>query len=592
MKKSDYLLWKNRIENSYAAFLAEREADYLPERKESLPADYCMAARPDGRLHENAESLIVAWIKEKSYPDFIYCDEDRLNAETGERSAPFLKPDWSPETLESFFYPGGLVVLKQTLVARAERETGRKADLDSVDFLYECAVRAETVSHLPLILYHSFSAPDYQYGRKRNPDLINTDKISAVILSKDNPDMLGRCIRSLQAFGGEELEIIVVDNGSSRENTEKTEALSDELGFCYRRSPMEFVYSALCNIGASAASGRFLLFLNDDVEVPCENGFLGKMKALAAKPQVGAVGIKLLYPDSDLIQHVGITDLAVGPSHKLATFPDSEEYYFGRNRVTYNMLAVTGACLMVEKQKFDAVGGFDERLFVAYTDVDLCVDLLEKGFRSVVVNDVFLYHHESVSRGNDILSREKRQRLDRERSLFYGKHPFLKEKGDPFYHRDLTPWKLEYEPDILMPWEEPEWRSKPIEGRRLMRAGAKIFASIDAVGRRSGMQGDYYEVEGWIFRQGRRGLLYEPGIVLSADGHQSRYTAVRRFRRELPEVFPGEKQIDLNGFICRIPCEDLHGIRHAQAAACCCPVFAPVCYVKQETGKLLWERQS
>lgn len=585
MKKSEYLLWKNRTEHPYEAFLEERAHDYRPETDGRLPADYCMAVKNCGRLHEKAEFLVAEWIRKNGNPDFIYCDEDCIEYESGRRYKPFLKPDWSPDTLKSFFYPGGLVVMKKELAERAVKESGLKCDLQSVDFLYECAVRARKVSHLPLILYHSYEECEYLY--QLNHDLTGStemagDKISIVILSKDNPVMLEQCISSVRKYAGDGIsEIIVIDNGSSDGNTRRAEALAEKYRFLYERKPMDFIYSALCNIGASKASGDFLLFMNDDVEAPCANGFLQKMRRKAAEPQIGAVGVKLLYPGSDKIQHVGITDLAVGPSHKLATFPDNVSYYFGRNRYSYNVLAVTGACLMVEKKKFDEVGGFDERLSVSYTDVDLCTDLLEKGYRNVVINDVFLYHHESVSRGDDVYDKEKRQRIDRERRYYYGKHPFLKEKGDPYYHRDLTPWKLEYEPDVLMPWEDITNMARPLSRRKIVDAGASVYASVDAVRQTP----DYFEVEGWVFRHGRSGLRYEPGVVLCAQGKEICYPAVRRYRSELPEVFAGEKQIDLSGFICRIPRKDLENVDGAGVWACLYPVHSRKCYVKRESLK-------
>lgn len=585
MKKSEYLSWKNRIEHPYDVFLEERKQDYLPGQRRSLPADYCMAVKDCGRIHENAESLIAEWIDREGCPDFIYCDEDCMDRESGRRYRPFLKPEWSPDTLKSFFYPGGLVVMKRELTERAASESGVACDLRSADFLYECAVRAGKVSHLPLILYHSFEECDYRY--KASHDSAEnegdcTGRISIVILSKDNPGLLERCISSIKKYAGKnEPEIIVIDNGSNGGNTEKVRSLSEQYGFFYERRPMDFIYSALCNIGASRASGRFLLFMNDDVEVPSGNGFLNRMRQKASGPGTGAVGIKLLYPDSGLIQHAGITDLAVGPSHKLATFPDDREYYFGRNRYTYNVLAVTGACLMVEKRKFDEVGGFDEHLLVSYTDVDLCTDLLERGYRNVVINDVFLYHHESVSRGNDIYDGGKRRRIDREREYYYGKHPFLKEKGDPYYHRDLTPWKLEYEPDLLMPWEDITEMAHPLEGRRILDAGTSVRASVDAVRQMP----DYFEIEGWIFRHGRSGLKYDPGVVLAAGGREICYPAVRRYRKDLPEVFPGEKRIDLSGFICRIPRKDMENLNGAGVLACLYPAHSGRCYVMRESLK-------
>ena len=107
----------------------------------------------------------------------------------------------------------------------------------------------------------------------------------------------------------------------------------------------------------------------------------------------------------------GVTNLKIGPSHKLITFPDEEDYYFGRNRVTYNVAAVTAACLMVSRKKYEKVGGLDESLPVAYNDVDFCFKLLEAGYVNVQRNDAILWHHESLSRGLDEQNEGKWERL-------------------------------------------------------------------------------------------------------------------------------------------------------------------------------------
>lgn len=126
----------------------------------------------------------------------------------------------------------------------------------------------------------------------------------------------------------------------------------------------------MCNRGAELAEGKFLLFLNDDIEV-CGNDWLDKMVIRAMQPYVGSVGLKLYYPDSVKIQHDGIVNLPVGPVHKLQFMEDDKSYYFGRNRFDLNCVAVTGACLLIRTEVFRETGGFREALRVAYNDVDL-----------------------------------------------------------------------------------------------------------------------------------------------------------------------------------------------------------------------------
>ena len=304
--------------------------------------------------------------------------------------------------------------------------------------------------------------------------------VSVIIPSKDNPDILKKCLQGCKSAiscgekevqsGREEklqndgkdksqsgwkeklqsggkrtetvlpIEIILVDNGSSPENRAKVEELLQEMNSScfqlhYVYEPMEFHFSKMCNLGAEHAKGQFLLFLNDDVEL-CLPGCIAQMAALADREYTGAVGMKLYYPDSDRIQHAGITNLPMGPVHKLQFLNDNICYYYKTNRGWRNVLAVTAACLMVDRDKFAQVGGFSVELRVAFNDVDLCFQLYELGYWNVCMNDLYAYHHESLSRGDDEAP-EKLERLLQERDLLYRRHPELAGQ-DPYYSIHLN----------------------------------------------------------------------------------------------------------------------------------------------------------
>ncbi len=290
--------------------------------------------------------------------------------------------------------------------------------------------------------------------------------VSVIIPSKDHPDVLFRCLDSFvdktSGLGTKvKTEFIIVDNGSSQENKNRIEQKLKKINntrYLYKELPFNFSY--MCNWGAQEAQGDYLLFLNDDMEI-VDADWLTLLMEKAVLPYVGAVGAKLLYPDTDIIQHAGITNLRVGPAHKLQFAHDNEDHYFGQNRGVHDMLGVTGACLLVKKTIFEKVGGFDETLAVAFNDVDLCYKIYEEGYYNVVRNDLFLFHHESLSRGKDGESEEKQLRLLREKDYLYEKHQDLYGK-DPFYHPYLTTDMLEteytpafrYQVDLTMPWEK------------------------------------------------------------------------------------------------------------------------------------------
>ncbi len=296
------------------------------------------------------------------------------------------------------------------------------------------------------------------------PADIPVPTVSVIIPSKDHPDVLFRCLDSFvdktSGLGTKvKTEFIIVDNGSSQENKNRIEQKLKKINntrYLYKELPFNFSY--MCNWGAQEAQGDYLLFLNDDMEI-VDADWLTLLMEKAVLPYVGAVGAKLLYPDTDIIQHAGITNLRVGPAHKLQFAHDKEDHYFGQNRGVHDMLGVTGACLLVKKTIFEKVGGFDETLAVAFNDVDLCYKIYEEGYYNVVRNDLFLFHHESLSRGKDGESEEKQLRLLREKDYLYEKHQDLYGK-DPFYHPYLTTDMLEteytpafrYQVDLTMPW--------------------------------------------------------------------------------------------------------------------------------------------
>lgn len=422
-----------------------------------------------------------------------------------ERRSPWFKPDWSPDLLDSRLYFGSVIALRKELFQKvaAHYDTYYPGQQFCIvcqpidDTYYEVLNLAAyekwvhrcvglagayekgstAIGHISSILFHSEDEKEQEKfleesaWRKeckeesildfRKSRMLGTPVVSVVIPSKDQPVMLEKCIQGCQLAGkiGQQgirknpeltetelpVEFLVVDNGSSPENRTKVENLMERLKASgltirYLYSPMDFNFSRMCNLGAEQAKGQFLLFLNDDVEL-CLPGCIEEMAALADRFFTGAVGLKLLYPDSVRIQHAGITNLPMGPVHKLQFLNDNECYYFDCNRGSRNVLAVTAACLMVEKDKFQEAGGFADELPVAFNDVDLCFRLHELGYWNVCVNDRYAYHCESLSRGADE-SAEKLERLMRERDKLYNSHPQLS-GVDPFYSVHLNREELD-----------------------------------------------------------------------------------------------------------------------------------------------------
>ncbi|MCR4895721.1 MAG: glycosyltransferase [Lachnospiraceae bacterium] len=414
--------------------------------------------------------------------------------------------------------------------------------------------------------------------------------VSVVLLSKDHPEVLEVALKSFtERTAYAHVEFLVADNGSSPENRKAYEALSECYGFRYLVHPSEFNFSAMCNLGYREAKGDLILFLNDDVEI-LQGDWLRKMAGLALQPGVGAVGARLHYAHSELIQHVGVTMLKNGPSHKLTGFSDRDVIYHGVNRLNREVLSVTAACLLVGRRKLEAAGPascgsfpFDESLKVAYNDVELCFRLARAGYRNVQCNEALLDHYESLTRGSDAGNAAKWERLYGERKALFALYPEY-EGRDPYYHPDLIDNALGYEVNYKFPWTDKEMTAEVlpedegIPGKRL-NAGP-LRARIDEavydpapypgapdtcvirgwVLPLAAMGGKAGKVFGCLFPAGRSEAVLRADRILTltaADGQKIRAVAVPMYRSDLEAAFSGCPMAGMAGFFLRLPAEAL-----------------------------------
>lgn len=428
----------------------------------------------DDVLAPNALYEVVKLLNQDKSLDFIYSDEDKLSEDGKHRHQPHFKPDWSPDTMMSLMYTCHLGVYRKRIGDELEwLRTGFEGAQD-YDLTLRFTEKTKNIGHVTKILYHwrerkestainpeakgyivdaarktkeealkrrGYEAQlewvDNIYQFRVNYKPVGNPKISVIIPSKDNFDVYKRCIETLtEKTKYKNYEIVTVDNGSSEENRKKYEQYNKDKAQKYIYKPMDFNFSKMCNIGVENSDGELVLLLNDDMEI-IDGEWMERMAGHAMLPYTGAVGAKLLYPNSTLIQHTGVFSFDSGPSHALCRYDDNTIFNFCRNKIEYNYSAVTAACLMVTREKYLEVGGLDESFAVAYNDVKFCFDLLEKGYYNVVRTDAVLYHHESLSRGSDVLDKAKYERLLKERRRLYDIHPSLEGK-DPFYNTNLT----------------------------------------------------------------------------------------------------------------------------------------------------------
>lgn len=429
----------------------------------------------DDVIERNTLYEFALKLNENSELDFIYSDEDKLSEDGRVYHLPFYKPDWSPDLFMTIMYTNHLAVYRTEIVKKVgglRSETNGAQDYDFTLRFMEITTN-DRVGHIPQILYHwrerkesiAFSAASKSYAteatRIAKEDALSRRKIdgyeeympalaqyrtiynvngepkvSIIIPSKDHVEILFKCIDSIIEFTNyKNYEIIVVDNGSNDANRNIIQKFLNKIDGIYLYGEYEFNFSKMCNLGADVASGEFLLFLNDDIEI-VQYQWLERMLGQAQLEYVGAVGAKLLYPDTTLIQHSGVSNIKEGPSHDFLKYDDSIPHFYGFNWINRNCIGVTGACLLVEKQKFIRAGRFDEEFPVAYNDIDLCYRLYEAKLYNVIRNDVIAYHHESLSRGVDDFDEKKMKRLQHDYNKLYVRHDRLKGK-DPFLNSNL-----------------------------------------------------------------------------------------------------------------------------------------------------------
>lgn len=448
-------------------------------------------------LHELVEA-----INRPPDSDFLYSDEDKINADGTRRSQPHFKPDWSPDTLRSHNYVCHLSCFRRDLWARLG---GFRAGFDGsqdYDLILRATELARRVVHVPKVLYHwrmheasCASAPEakmYAYGSAKKAIRAHLERlglaaevrdgrtlgvyevryqlprrplVSVVIPNRDNHELLERCLASLARSTYDHYEVVIVENGSGDPRTFACYERAERSGKVrIVRWEGEFNYSGANNLGAARAEGDVLLFLNNDVEA-INADWLERLLEYALRPDVGAVGAKLYYPN-DTVQHGGVI-LGLGgiAGHPHVHWPRGDYGYFGRLIITQNLSAVTAACLMMRREVFEKLGGLDERYAVAFNDVELCARIRQAGYLIVWTPFAELYHHESVTRGADDTP-EKLARFVREVRMFAIEWSELLTTGDPYYNPNLTLQRPDFSPRLLPegPWRLADFLRSTVKG--------------------------------------------------------------------------------------------------------------------------------
>ncbi|CAO4137506.1 glycosyltransferase [Methylorubrum extorquens] len=388
---------------------------------------YLATMEPGARLAPQTLLALARRLAREPDLDLLYTDEDRIGPE-GERCDPSFKPDWSPETLESSFYIGGLALYRTALVRAVGGFPGESEGAADYDLALRVTERSERVGHVAQVLCHRrAAAPDPEAaaralaGRARRTGGLDavraltpehfalrralaTRPLVSIVIPTAGRDSLigGRSVNLLEnglaslreRTSYESVEIVVVEHGPLPEAARAAMTRHGARGVPY--PDPAFHFAAKMNRGARAARGEVLVFLNDDISVLTPD-WIEAMLAQLTIPGVGAVGPKLLFEDGSL-QHAGVVFGEGLPDHVRRGFPGDDAGYHGSSLANRNTLAVTGACVMVRRSDFEAIQGFDEAYAVNYNDIDLCLRLGERGLRTVYCAEASLHHYESRNR--------------------------------------------------------------------------------------------------------------------------------------------------------------------------------------------------
>ena len=435
--------------------------------------DYLALFDHDDLLSPNALFEVASTI-EKDKADVVYTDEDKVTSDLKEHFQPHFKPDFNPDLLCSNNYICHLFVVKRSLALKLGGQDPAYDGAQDYDFIFRCTEEAEKIVHIAKILYHwrvhqastadnptskmyafdagkrAIEAHLQRIGAKaevsHTKDLgfyrvkyqvQGNPKVSIVIPNKDEKETLKKCLESIwQKTTYSNYEIILVENNSTtREIRDYYQELNGKNGVRVVYWDKEFNYSAINNFGISYAKGEYILCLNNDITVISPE-WIEELLANCQRPEVGIVGARLYYPDNT-IQHAGIVLGMGGCAGSLFVgLARSRGGYLHKAALQQDLSAVTAACFMVKKEAFEKVGGFEEKLAVAFNDVDFCLKVRHAGY--LVVYDPYaeLYHHESKTRGYE--NTEAKKRRFQEEIEYMRCHWMPDILRDPYYNENLS----------------------------------------------------------------------------------------------------------------------------------------------------------
>ncbi len=473
---SDYLQMLAAAEPRLNAIRLKRNEGIAANTNAALRCateDFLILLDHDDLLAPEALFAVAYFLQSRPEADLIYSDSDKIDAR-GRHFEPFFKPDWSPELLLCVNYIAHLSAFRREVALQVGLFDPALDGAQDWDYFLRLSEYTQRIYHIPKVLYHwrawrsstaqAYTAKSYvssaQVAAVRNhlqrtgiaaPRVFFAPKhpirryslcvhwqqrkprsVAIIIPSRDHAEVLQACLSSVfRLTDYPSYRVIVVDTGSREPTTAALYArYAAESRFSVVHYTEPFNFSRACNFGARhATQDDLLLFLNNDTQVLAAD-WLARMAQWFERKGVGIVGAKLLYPDGK-IQHGGvIVGLSGMASHAFQLAEESITTHFGSDDWYRNYLAVTGACLLIDRRLFEQIGGFDEAYRLIYSDVELCLRAVAAGCRVVYTPDARLLHHESLTHKRRVPYADFLRANEHFREWI--------ERGDPYYNPNLS----------------------------------------------------------------------------------------------------------------------------------------------------------
>lgn len=435
---------------------------------ELAKGDFLVFMDQDDEITPDALAEIALYMDANPDSDVIYSDDDKIDMQ-GKRFAPQFKPDWSPELLLSFMYFGHIFSVRRELYWEVGGTRLGYEGAQDYDLALRVTEKAAHIGHIAKVLYHwrvlpgstaaSGDEKDYSFqtGVKSVQDALDRRSIKAlahqpgwaieakaglfehsfrdsgpsvalIIPTKNQAEVLARLLVSLEKTTYTNYKVYIVDNDSDEQETIDLLADCGHQIFKISNPSDGFSFAHINNKAVCNVEEEYVLFLNNDTEV-VNAQWLSQLMGYVQIHGVGIAGARLLYPDDISTQHAGVVqNLHHGlPGHGLKVLEYHNGGYMSRAKVAGNFSGVTAACMVMKRELFNKLNGFDEDAFaVAYNDADLCLRVQEAGYRIAYVPSAELLHHESKSRGNKDNPQEELNYLQRYSGIV-----------DPYYNPNL-----------------------------------------------------------------------------------------------------------------------------------------------------------